>query len=114
MLSIQVVQAILKDARMREQAHLIQGEVIRLMEDVARLDDRVRKLQVHFGQAARDIDDILLSSGKVAKRGQRIEALEFGETGADAPAAPAGRESAPRAADSKTGQLRLRVVDGED
>ncbi len=114
MLSIQVVQAILKDARMREQAHLIQGEVIRLMEDVARLDDRVRKLQVHFGQAARDIDDILVSSGKVTKRGQKIEALEFGETGADAPAAPAGRESAPRAADSKTGQLRLRVVDGED
>ena len=35
MLSIQVIQAILKDARMREQAHLIQGEVIRLMEDVA-------------------------------------------------------------------------------
>ena len=33
MLSIQVVQALLKDARMREQAHLIQGEVVRLMED---------------------------------------------------------------------------------
>jgi DNA recombination protein RmuC len=53
MLSIQVIQAILKDARMREQAHLIQGEVIRLMEDVGRVDERVRKLQVHFGQSAR-------------------------------------------------------------
>ena len=28
MLSIQVMQSILKDARMREQAHLIQGEVV--------------------------------------------------------------------------------------
>ena len=62
MLSIQVIQAILKDARMREQAHLIQGEVVRLMEDVARLDERVRKLQTHFGQAAKDIDDILVSA----------------------------------------------------
>lgn len=114
MLSIQVVQAILKDARMREQAHLIQGEVIRLMEDVGRLDDRVRKLQVHFGQAARDIDDILVSSGKVTKRGQKIEALEFVDGGADEHAAPTGREAAPRAADSKTGQLRLRVVDGDE
>lgn len=114
MLSIQVVQAILKDARMREQAHLIQGEVVRLMEDVGRLDDRVRKLQVHFGQAARDIDDILVSSGKVTKRGQKIEALEFVDGGADEHAAPAGREAAPRAADSKTGQLRLRVVDGDE
>lgn len=113
MLSIQVVQAILKDARMREQAHLIQGEVVRLMEDVGRLDDRVRKLQIHFGQAARDIDDILVSSGKVAKRGQRIEALEFGEGGADQRNAPPTRESAPRTADSKTGQLRLRVIDDE-
>ncbi len=61
MLSIQVIQAILKDARMREQAHLIQGEVIRLMEDVGRLDERVRRLQTHFGQSAKDIDDILVS-----------------------------------------------------
>ena len=78
MLSIQVIQAILKDARMREQAHLIQGEVVRLMEDLSRLDERVRKLQAHFGQAVKDVDDILVSSAKVAKRGQRIEALEFG------------------------------------
>ena len=32
MLSIQVIQSVLKDTRMREQAHLIQGEVVRLME----------------------------------------------------------------------------------
>ena len=51
MLSIQVIQSILKDASMREQAHLIQGEVVRLMEDLSRLDERVRKLQTHFGQA---------------------------------------------------------------
>jgi DNA recombination protein RmuC len=114
MLSIQVVQAILKDARMREQAHLIQGEVVRLMEDVGRLDERVRKLQAHFGQASKDIDDILVSSSKVTKRGQKIEALEFGspDGGEDEPRQPAA--AGKRAADSKTGQLRLRVVEGDD
>ena len=121
MLSIQVIQAILKDARMREQAHLIQGEVIRLMEDVARVDERVRKLQVHFGQSAKDIDDILVSTSKVTKRGQKIEALEFGaqadgDAGPETPSrVPAAKlEPGPRVADSKTGQLRLRVVEGDD
>jgi DNA recombination protein RmuC len=110
MLSIQVIQAILKDASMREQAHLIQGEVIRLMEDVSRLDDRVRKLQTHFGQASKDIDDILVSSSKVTKRGQKIEALEFGTPDAETAEVVAAPVKA-RGADSRTGQLRLRVVD---
>lgn len=113
MLSIQVVQAILKDARMREQAHLIQGEVVRLMEDVSRLDERVRKLQAHFGQANRDIDDILVSSSKVVKRGQKIEALELGSETAgevEVPRTPPAANE-PKSVGSKSGQLRLRVVD---
>ncbi len=116
MLSIQVVQAILKDARMREQAHLIQGEVVRLMQDLGRLDDRVRKLQAHFLQANKDIDDILVSSGKVSRRGAKIEALEFGVTGdEDGERAMVESDDRPaRAASSKSGQLRLRVVDGDE
>ena len=108
MLSIQVVQAILKDARMREQAHLIQGEVVRLMEDVGRLDDRVRKLQTHFGQTGKDIDDILVSTKKLTSRGAKIEALELGgeAVGEEAPKRPG-----PTIHDQRSGQLRLRVVD---
>ncbi|WP_157017511.1 DNA recombination protein RmuC [Mesorhizobium xinjiangense] len=113
MLSIQVIQAVLKDARMREQAHLIQGEVIRLMEDVGRLDDRVRKLQTHFIQANKDIDLILTSSDKISKRSQKIEALEFGGGESDADG-PEPKKDAERVAESRTGSLRLRVVDGED
>ncbi len=113
MLSIQVVQAILKDARMREQAHVIQGEVIRLLDDVNRLDDRVRKLQGHFSLTQKDIEQILTSTDKVTKRSRRIESLEFGD---DEPAetgtAPA--RDAMRVVDSKTGHLRLRVVDEGD
>lgn len=79
MLSIQVMQSVLKDVRMREQAHLIQKEIVRLMEDVGRLDDRVRKLDTHFRQAQKDVEQILTSSDKVSKRGTKITELEFEE-----------------------------------
>ena len=79
MLSIQVIQALLRDVRMREQAHVIQKEVVALLGDVGRLNERVNKLQTHFRQANSDIDDILVSTGKVTKRGERIEAMDFEE-----------------------------------
>lgn len=79
MLSIQVIQAVLRDAKMREQAHLIQAEVGHLIADVSRLNDRVGKLQSHFAQANKDIDQILISSDKISKRSQKIEDLELGE-----------------------------------
>ncbi|MBC2771521.1 DNA recombination protein RmuC [Rhizobium sp. AQ_MP] len=107
MLSIQVIQAVLKDQRMREQAHLIQGEVIRLMEDLGRLDDRTRKLQSHFLAAQKDVEMIITSSDKLAKRGAKIEAMEFETPGAR----PDGDEAAPRSVESRTGLLKLRVVD---
>jgi DNA recombination protein RmuC len=82
MLAVQTMQAILKDVKMREQAHLIQREVTRLMEDMGRLRERVLDLQRHFGQANQDIEKILTSSERIASRGQRIETLEFeGEAG---------------------------------
>jgi len=77
MATLNTVRAILKDARMREQAGVIQSEVIKLLEDVARLDKRVDSLHTHFGQAAKDIDGIRTSSGKVTKRGEKIDALQF-------------------------------------
>ncbi len=80
MLSVQVIQAVLRDHRLREQAGVIQGEVLHLMEDIGRLDDRVRKLQTHFLQTQKDVDLILTSTDKVTKRGRRIEGLGFGET----------------------------------
>lgn len=85
MLSIQVVQSVLRDQRMREQAHVIRDEVIKLMGDVGRLDDRVRKLQAHFSQATTDIDNILISTRKVVGHGARIEALDFGGAPSAAP-----------------------------
>ncbi|WP_375678824.1 MULTISPECIES: DNA recombination protein RmuC [unclassified Bartonella] len=79
MLSVQVVQTIMKDARMREQAHLIQSEVAKLMEDFGRMDTRVRALQKHFHKAGEDIEGILISSSKIMKRANRIETVELKE-----------------------------------
>ncbi|HEX2148290.1 MAG TPA: DNA recombination protein RmuC [Pseudorhizobium sp.] len=110
MLSIQVIQAVLKDQRMREQAHLIQGEVALLMEDLGRLDDRTRKLQGHFMAAQRDVEQILTSSDKLTRRGAKIGALELqqaGETSQEPNLEPS------RAVESGTGLLKLRVVDEE-
>jgi hypothetical protein len=83
MLAVQTMQAILKDVQMREQAHLIQREVTRLMDDMGRFRERVLDLQRHFGQANQDIEKILTSSDKIAQRGRKIETLEF-EDGAQA------------------------------
>ncbi|WP_440980844.1 DNA recombination protein RmuC [Shinella sumterensis] len=104
MLSVQVLQALLKDQRMREQAHVIQGEVARLMDDLTRLDDRVRKLHGHFTAAQKDVDLILTSTEKLTRRGARIGELEF-ETVA------ALSESADAVAEGRTAPPRLRVVD---
>lgn len=90
MMAIQVMQAIVRDARMRDQARVIQTEVGRLLDDVRRLQERAAKLDQHFRQAQEDVAGLLVSSEKVGKRGERIEALEFEEQPAAAqqPRAP--------------------------
>ena len=86
MLAIQVMQSIVRDQRMRAQAHLIQTEVRHLLTDVARLRERVGKLDGHFRQAQEDVAQIATSSDKIAKRGERIDQLEFSEPQAVKPA----------------------------
>lgn len=87
MLAIQVVQAIAKDARMRQQADAIRREVGLLVDDVTRLRERVGDLSKHFGQVGDDVSRVMVSADKIAKRGLRLEQLEF-ETPAEAATAP--------------------------
>jgi DNA recombination protein RmuC len=98
MLSVQVIQAVLRDQRLREQAGVIQGEVLHLMEDIGRLDDRVRKLQTHFLQTQKDVELILTSTDKVTKRSRRIEGLGFGESVEDKEKITPGSSPEPRLA----------------
>jgi DNA recombination protein RmuC len=87
-MAIQVIKQVRKDAQMREAADQIRNEVGHMLKDVGLLGDRVRKLQGHFGQATKDIDDILISAGKIEKRAAKIEALEFDGDAEDAQILP--------------------------
>jgi DNA recombination protein RmuC len=91
-LAIQLVRQIRKDAEMQEAVHKIRNEVSVMMKDVGLLAERARKLQGHFGQATKDVDDLLISAGKIEKRAAKIEELDF--EGADA-ADAAGAEVIP-------------------
>ncbi|WP_316167269.1 MULTISPECIES: DNA recombination protein RmuC [unclassified Bradyrhizobium] len=77
MLAIQVMQQIMKDARIRDAADQIRNEVIHLGDDLGRLRERVLKLQKHFGDVGEDIRQILISADKIEKRAARIEELDF-------------------------------------
>jgi len=77
MATLNTVRAVLKDAQMREQAHVIQAEVGKLLEDVARLDGRVDKLKSHFALAEKDIREIETSTSKISRKGERIKEVEL-------------------------------------
>src|SRR5499433_547240 len=77
MLAIQVMQQILRDARMRDAADQIRTEVLTLGDDLNRLRDRVLKLQKHFSDVNEDVRQILISADKIEKRAGRIEELDF-------------------------------------
>jgi DNA recombination protein RmuC len=77
MLAINTIQTVMKDARMREQADLIRNEVGAMLNDVRLLNDRVLKLQSHFNQADADIKNILISTGKITGRAEKIEKVDL-------------------------------------
>lgn len=79
MATLNTMRAILKDARMREQAGAIRRELGLLAADVDRLSTRVGNLDRHFGQAAKDIEEIKVSSEKAGKRARRLDNFDFEE-----------------------------------
>ncbi|AXT28009.1 DNA recombination protein RmuC [Ruegeria sp. AD91A] len=79
MATLNTMRAILKDARMREQAGAIRKELGLLHKDVDRLGDRVSNLDRHFGQAAKDISEIKISAEKAGRRAQRLDNFDFEE-----------------------------------
>ncbi len=83
MATLNTMRAILKDARMREQAGAIRKELGLLHKDVERLGDRVANLDRHFGQAAKDISEIKISAEKAGRRAQRLDNFDFEELAPD-------------------------------
>ena len=79
MATLNTMRAILKDARMREQAGAIRNELTMLYQDVDRLGVRVESLDRHFNQAAKDISDIKISADKAGRRAKRLDNFDFEE-----------------------------------
>jgi DNA recombination protein RmuC len=98
-LAIQLMQSLVRDARMREEARVIQSEVGKLLDDVRRLGERVDKLDTHFRQAQDDVSQIKTSAGKVTGRAEKIGALEFDDARPNEPALPFAKELKLKAAE---------------
>jgi DNA recombination protein RmuC len=91
MATLNTMRAILKDARMREQAGEIRKHLAMLHRDVELVVERVEKLNVHFGQARKDIEGITTAAERAGKRAGRLESFEFAEPeGADVVPLPKG------------------------
>ncbi len=77
MLAINTIQTLMRDARMREQAHKIQAAVGEMMQDVRRMGERVANLRAHFERTSKDIGEIETSMKRIETRAGRIEQAEL-------------------------------------
>jgi DNA recombination protein RmuC len=93
MATLTTLRAVLKDARLRQEAHAIRRELGLLHKDVERLGIRVGNLDRHFGQAQRDLEEIRISAERAGTRARRLEAIDFSDEAAADPdaAAPVAR-----------------------
>ncbi|MGR3291734.1 MAG: DNA recombination protein RmuC [Paracoccaceae bacterium] len=79
MATLNTMRAILKDARMREQAGAIRTTLRQLHRDVELVVERVNKLNTHFGQARADLDGISVAAERAGKRAARLDNFDFEE-----------------------------------
>lgn len=79
MATLNTMRAVLKDARMQEQAGAIRKELGLLFKDVERLGSRVENLDRHFVQAGKDVEEIKISATKAGTRARRLDAFDFDE-----------------------------------
>jgi DNA recombination protein RmuC len=79
MLVIGTIQGLMRDAKMREQAHAIQAAVGALLQDVKRLGERVGNLRSHFETTSKDIGQIEISMRGIDRHAERIAQVELGD-----------------------------------
>ncbi len=77
MLAVQTVQAVIKDAKMRDQAGLLQREVGLLLGDVGRLAERVAELERHFALSGKALEKVSASAVAIGRRGDRLVSLDI-------------------------------------
>ena len=88
MATLNTMRAILKDARMREQAGAIRTELGLLFKDVERMSDRVMNLDRHFVMASKDIEEIKISAKRSGNRARKLDNFDFEEISVDSAVIP--------------------------
>ncbi|MEQ9040550.1 MAG: DNA recombination protein RmuC [Silicimonas sp.] len=88
MATLNTMRAILKDARMREQAGAIRKALAQLHRDVEIVLERAGKLETHFDQARRDVEGLTTAAERAGKRAARLDSFDFEELAPDAPESP--------------------------
>jgi len=83
MATLNTMRAILKDARMREQAGEIRKALAQLHRDVEIVLERAGKLETHFDQARRDVEGITVAAERAGKRAARLDNFDFEESDAE-------------------------------
>ncbi|MBT8413411.1 MAG: DNA recombination protein RmuC [Boseongicola sp.] len=86
MATLNTMRAILKDARMREQAGAIRKALRLLHRDVELVVERVQKLDTHFNQARADLDGIGTAAERAGKRALKLDNFDFEELAPDSSA----------------------------
>ena len=79
MATLNTMRAILKDARMREQAGAIRKTLRLLHRDVELVVQRVGKLDTHFRQAREDVESIGVAAERAGKRAAKLDNFDFEE-----------------------------------
>jgi DNA recombination protein RmuC len=85
MATLTTMRAILKDARMREQAGAIRKALRLLHRDVELVVERADRLAQHFNQARGDVEGIGTAAERAGKRAARLDSFDFAEPEDGAP-----------------------------
>ncbi|UWR00001.1 DNA recombination protein RmuC [Rhodobacteraceae bacterium S2214] len=84
MATLNTMRAILKDARMREQAGEIRKALRHLHRDVEIIGEKASKLETHLRQAGDDVAGVLTAATRAGKRADRLDNFDFEELAPDA------------------------------
>ncbi|MDI3338034.1 DNA recombination protein RmuC [Defluviimonas aestuarii] len=84
MATLNTMRAVLKDARMREQAGAIRTTLRQLHRDVELVVERVDKLSTHFHQARSDLEGITMAAERAGKRAAKLDNFDFEEIAPEA------------------------------
>lgn len=85
MATLNTMRAILKDARMREQAGEIRKALRNLHRDVEIVGERAGKLETHLRQANEDVSGILTAASRAEKRAHKLDNFDFEELAPEQP-----------------------------